>query len=323
MLQTIGVMEKGRFMPGRASKASVKQAEPQNREQTQELYDRGEQGFKIYAKGMEASAVEKARFMLFVKPSAIAEMGCGNGTVLELLSQNFPDSKIVGVDISDTMLEMAGKREYTNGNVDIKKGDATQKIFDDASLDTIVFCSIMHEIYTYNGYDRKKVEQTLKNAAKMLKNNGRIIIRDGVMCENDIVYMKFRNKKTEEKFRRFAEEFGPHKIRYHEEKGMVRLARNDAREFMSKYMYGANWDIEVKEQFGFYNLEQYRQVLEKHGFRIIEAYSYLIPWLKETHYSKDIELYKKADGGFVPVEYPDSTMILVGEKIGKDEGVAK
>ncbi|MBT7902344.1 methyltransferase domain-containing protein [Candidatus Woesearchaeota archaeon] len=278
-------------------------------------YDRGQAGYFAYAAGMDASMQEKAKFLPYVKEGLILEMGCGNGTVLELLSAYSQNSQIVGVDISDKMLQLAGEREYPNPNIDLQKGDVSDLIAEPGSVDSIVFCSIMHEVYSYDGYSLGAVDQTLETSAKMLSPGGRLIIRDAPKTSDESVYLRFKNLKTHKKFVKFANDFGPYKIDYDYDGEMVRVKENDSREFLSKYIYEQNWDIEVMEQFGVYTVEEWRSQLQAHGFRVVGVQSYLIDWLKKTHYEKDVDMFQKKNGIWVPKEYPDSTMILVGEKI--------
>ena len=66
---------------------------------------RGTRGYDVYAAGMEASAADKAKLLHFVRPGIIADLGCGSGTVLELLRRKFRKSQLVGVDFSPEMIE--------------------------------------------------------------------------------------------------------------------------------------------------------------------------------------------------------------------------
>ncbi|MBW3000586.1 methyltransferase [Candidatus Woesearchaeota archaeon] len=290
----------------------------QDNNQNNEIYDRGEEGFKVYAKGMDGSQKEKAKILPYIKKGKIAEMGCGNGAVLEILSTAFQKSEICGIDISDAMLEISMKRNYKHDNVIISKGDVREKTFGNNSLDTIIYCSTLHEVYSYSGYDKKVLRKTIQNTYEMLKPGGRLIIRDGVKPENQIVYMGFNNKKTKEKFKRFAKEFGPYEIPYIWERDKAKLRSEDAMEFLSKYIYDINWDIEVKEQFGVYTKKEYADELKKLGFKVICNKSYLIKWLRVTHYEKDVKLYTKNNNKFKPRGFPHSTVIIVGEKPKED-----
>ena len=94
----------------------------------------------------------------------------------------------------------------------------------------------------------------------------------------------------------------------------VQVARRDAMEFLSKYIYDVNWKYEVKEQFGVFNLVGWVEEMRKVGLKVIHNESYLIDWLRVTHWEKDVRMEVKNGDGFEQTEYPHSTMIVVGEK---------
>jgi S-adenosylmethionine-diacylgycerolhomoserine-N-methlytransferase len=49
-------------------------------------------------------------------PSRILEVGCGTGRNLVALARRFPQAEITGVDLSDTMLEIAGHKTASFGS---------------------------------------------------------------------------------------------------------------------------------------------------------------------------------------------------------------
>lgn len=130
---------------------------------------RGSRGYEVYAAGMEASAADKARILRFVCPGVIADLGCGTGTVLELLRRKFRKSQLVGVDLSPEMIERCRKRFP---GAELRRHDIVLPLFDDASMDTIILCSIMHEVFSYKGYDYQAVRQTLRHGAEALRPGG-------------------------------------------------------------------------------------------------------------------------------------------------------
>src|SRR5687767_7086553 len=127
---------------------------------------RGRRGYEVYAKGMEASAADKAKLLKFVRPGAVADLGCGTGTVLELLRRKYRKSQFVGVDLSPEMVERSSKRFP---GTEILCQDISEPIFAQASLDTVVLCSIMHEVFSYKGYDYSAVRKTLFHCADALR----------------------------------------------------------------------------------------------------------------------------------------------------------
>jgi SAM-dependent methyltransferase len=183
-------------------------------------------------------------------------------------------------------------------------------------VDTIVLCSILHEVFTYKGYDYDAVRRTLRHAAKALRPGGRILLRDGVKpAKEESVYLRFLRDGVREKFRRFAREFGSSEVAWKEVDGRTRVARRDAMEFLTKYLYDKNWRFEVKEHFGVLTLEDWGRELRAAGLRVVHAESYLIDWLRDTHWEKDFRLERRAGGRWASADWPHSTMLVAAERL--------
>ncbi len=276
------------------------------------LPHRGSRGFRVYAEGMEASAGEKARLLPFVKPGVIVDLGCGVGTVLVLLRKEYPKSRLVGVDLSPEMIERCRERVP---DAELRRHDVRLRLFDDGSIDTFVLCSVLHEVYSYNGYDTGAVRDTLRSCADALKPGGRLVLRDGVRPHlDDEVYLSFLNEGTRSAFLRFAREFRTDGIPWEEAEGRVRVSRPDAMEFLTKYFYEANWKYEVKEQFGVFTLQGWVEEVRRVGLRPVHFESYLIEWLRRNRWERDLRLEVRDGAGHAPAGWPDSTMIVVGQK---------
>ena len=273
---------------------------------------RGHKGTDVYAAGMEASAYDKAKLLRFVRAGVIAELGCGSGAMLELLRQKFPNSHVMGADLSEEMVRRC--RERFPG-MEIRRHDITVRLFDEKTVDTVILCSVLHEVYSYNDYDLDPVRQVLRFSAEALHPGGRLIVRDGLKpSREDNVYMTFLNPSVKEKFLRFTREFGPGPVTWNWLGERAHLTRRDAMEFLSKYIYDANWKYEVMEVFGVFPLEGWVGAVERTGLRVIHRESYLIDWLRVNHYEKDVRLEVRRGQRFVRTDYPHSTMILVAEK---------
>lgn len=198
--------------------------------------------YAVYSAGMDASMhVKEADIFPHVLPGKIVDKGCGTGALLVRLSEQFPDSEIVGMDLSRQLLLQSERKFFPNHNVAVVKGNIIENRFKAGSLSTVIFSSVMHEIYSYNGYDRDQVRKTLANTRLELRTGGRIIIRDGIKpaslakgstsepsgaapkgimmpnlgkkkteepgSESDMVWMRCADAATEERFRLFAREF--------------------------------------------------------------------------------------------------------------------
>jgi SAM-dependent methyltransferase len=261
---------------------------------------------------MEASAGDKARLLEYVRAGVIAELGCGSGTVLELLRRAFPGSTLIGVDLNEEMLRRC--RERFPG-VEIRRGDMAGRNFDDGSLDTVVACSVMHEVFSYKRFDYGAVRAAIANSVRALRKGGRLVIRDGVKpAVEEAVYLTFLNETARGKFIRFSKEFGSSEVVWREVDGRVQVARRDAMEFLTKYLYDVNWAHEVKEHFGVFTLRQWVDEFREAGLAVVHEESYLIPWLRDTHWAKDVRLEVRAGGAYSAGEWPHSTMLVVGEK---------
>jgi len=281
--------------------------------------------FKVYSAGMDASLGVKIEDICpHVKPGKIVDKGCGTGTLLVHLSTLFPESEIVGMDLSSELLRTSEGQYYANHNVAVVRGNIIHQRFAPGSVSTIVFSSVIHEVFSYNGYDRDQVRLALTNARTELELGGRVIIRDGIKSSyQGKVWMRC-DAETEERFRRFAREFKnksskpgvefvEHRIG---DETWFFLDMHGANEFLSKKDYLANWAMEVNEEFGVWTLEEWKVEFAKLGYRVRECRSYLNPWIRDNRYSNHVWLH--ADDGGKPGEalpYPDTTAIIVAEAV--------
>ena len=62
---------------------------------------------------------------------SILELGCGTGRLTHLLLQQFPDCKIVAIDISKEMIKRADVSLSTESNIELLVGDAEILVHDD------------------------------------------------------------------------------------------------------------------------------------------------------------------------------------------------
>jgi SAM-dependent methyltransferase len=314
--------------PGAARVFRKHRLEPRLRELFSDvlLTDDGElstgRDFRVYAAGMDASVRIKLEDIVpHVVPGRIADKGCGTGLLLVHLSELFPTSQIVGMDLSRELLRLAESQHYPNQNVSIVRGDIAKQHFRAGTLGTAIFSSVMHELYSYNGYDREVVRRALRNTFAELQPGGHIIIRDGVAPTPRRVWMRC-DAETEERFRRFARDFKGKSsqpgLRFTERVVRGRhwfgLTLHGANEFLSKKDYLENWAIEVNEEFGVFTLAGWRRELRAAGFRVTESRSYLNSWILKNRYRGRAWLH--ADDGGRPAEaipFPDTTAVIIGE----------
>lgn len=144
-----------------------------------------------YLDTMNAARSDKSRMIDFVMPGLVVEVGPGGGVVLDLLEARFGAGRVVGLDASTAVVEALQKRKTLEGKRwEIEHGDAFElaEIFGQGTVTTVVFCSVLHEIFSYvpwgeppRRFQLGSVDAIVAAAFRALAPGGRVVIRDGVM----------------------------------------------------------------------------------------------------------------------------------------------
>jgi SAM-dependent methyltransferase/nicotinamide mononucleotide adenylyltransferase len=279
--------------------------------------DDGELGlhrnFETYGAQMDASLVQKVEDLLpWVKPPRVVDKGCGTGKLLVELSRRFPGASLVGVDLSREFLRRSDENTYAGGDVQLLAGDAAEQQLPDGSADTIIFSSIMHEIYSYSGYDRDRVRHALAGAARELAPAGRILVRDGVSPGRRPVELELLDEPTEAAFDRFAREFKHGQGAAHErlDRTRVRISAHLANEFLCKKDYAANWDIEVHEEYGAFTVDEWRSAMAEAGLRVLALRAYVNEWIRANRYQDHVKVTELNGSAW----WPATNVVVVAEK---------
>lgn len=283
-------------------------------------YDRLNNEEKYLATMNDAQTSTKKSIADYVVGEKVVDVGSGGGVMLDLLEEKFPEKMVMGTDISENVLKVLNDKKENEGHTWITK---KHNFVDEAlpeKVDTIIFSSILHEIYSYsdigNGkFDIQSVKNALINAYDSLNRGGRIVIRDGVktpFCNRLTVALK--TDEALDFFKNFCNDFkGLQEINRDVEISerqhigyTVKADVNFMREFLFTYTWGTeSYSHEVQEQFGYFTLDQFQQFFKAIGAKIIEAKEFL-----EDGYFKHLSetvVLPKAD-------YPASNCIVVIEK---------
>jgi SAM-dependent methyltransferase len=299
-----------------------------------------DKGLNIYAQGMSNSAPDKARIVEHIQPGSVLEIGCGNGVVLKLAADQLkPDGSKpwVGVDMNAKLLSMAAK-DLEGWPVTLLRADMRRResflntLRPYGGFDNIIFSSTLHEIYSEEfmaqlngprtGAERTdtKDEQTAEHMAwgaimvainmarKLLAPGGRIIIRDGIQPAPEQLKVKFQTEFGETQFYKFVDDY-PRFIHYREfshSHGTVYVDAVDLFEFMTKYFYLENWEVEVNEVFGWTSEEQFKVQFQGSSLQHFEAYT--IPWLADK-WAGDFEVKSIIDE---PYCFPSTFLAVIG-----------
>ena len=276
--------------------------------------------FDTYGTQMDASLSQKLADMLpYIRPGCIVDKGCGTGMLLVALSHRYPESELVGVDLSREFLRRSDQNHYGSEQVTLVQGNVMDPNVAPGSATTVVLSSVMHEVYSYSDYALESVHHTLRSAASDLAIGGHLVIRDGLRPELETVRMQFLDAKTDARFRRFAKEFergagAPHRVLAPDR---VELSSHYANEFLCKKNYVENWAIEVHEVYGVLTLSGWRRALEAAGFEVVTVHGILNPWIVSHRYEGSVRLTNEADE---PLPWPRTNFVAVGRRRARVDG---
>ncbi|WP_019501274.1 class I SAM-dependent methyltransferase [Pseudanabaena sp. PCC 6802] len=100
----------------------------------------------------------------------ILDVACGTGELERLLLATYPQVKLVGVDISEQMLEIARSKFTARNNIEFLKASAIALPFPNASFDIVVTSSAFH-------YFEHPIP-ALQEIRRVLRSNGTAIVLD-------------------------------------------------------------------------------------------------------------------------------------------------
>lgn len=261
---------------------------------------------------MNKSIGDKERMIEWIEGKKVLDAGCGSGVLTHSLFNLGYDA--YGIDLSMLSFKQMKERNLANRFVHGNLLDMSL-YFGENEFDTIIFSSVLHEVYSYNGFNLQDIEGTLRNAMRILKKGGRIIIRDGVENINRhqkrIIRFKDLNDVLflTEYMRRFKGRNVPicRKI----DKLTYEMYVNDAMEFLYTYTWGwESFDREVQEQYGVMSLNEYMDLAQNIGGELLHAEQYLQSGY-ELNLRHKIEFF---DSEMNHMRIPNSNMLLIIEK---------
>lgn len=289
-----------------------------------DAYDRfhNEEG---YLADMNQTADYKKIILDYIVGQKVIDIGPGGGVLLDLMEERMPDITPIGIDISTNVVEALNRKKQLEGRSwEVIQGDALnlKEYVEPGSIDTVIFSSILHELYSYISFNGNKfnpdtIAAALRSAFDVLAVGGRIIIRDGIMTEPSLQKRKIRFLKNDGMLwlERYRKDFAGRTIEFemlsdHE----VLMPVNDAMEFLYTYTWGEEAYVhEVQEQFGYFTLSIYRDFISStlgERAKIVVSREYLQAGYTEALADK-IQI---ADETGQEVSLPNSTCFIVIEK---------
>lgn len=266
----------------------------------------GSRNYSAYAYGMGNNEIIDLKYRDIawaIRPGRIVDEGCADGRLLERIAADFPDSDLIGIEITGEFIARALERQragaFGGSFVHFHQRNITQPLFQPDSIDTTICNSTLHELWSYNDGE-KTVRAYLAEKFRQTRPGGRLLIRDvvGPMQKERAVFLWLNDAdgsndephtafatsaglaahleqlSTHARFLRFARDFhspidattpidGPGG------KGFL-LPLADAVEFITKKDYTANWASEMHERFAFWDFDEWKAALAEAGFRVLE-----------------------------------------------------
>ena len=157
-----------------------------------------ERNYFTYAVGMGHKNLIDLKYQdikEMVVQGKIADEGCADGALIAYLAKDFPDSDIIGIEITSEFmarcLERQRSGEFGDTFVHFHQRNLLDPIFKDNSIDTTICNSTTHEIWSY-GKREESLRGYIEKKYKQMRSGGHLVIRDVVGPENkgQEVYMQ-------------------------------------------------------------------------------------------------------------------------------------
>lgn len=145
----------------------------QDRPKVLRTYSRLAPVYELWARLTESRARRRVLELAEVRDGeSVLEIAVGTGVQLAALARRDPSGRIVGVELSDGMLERAG-RELAGaglGNVELRKADALNLPFPDAAFDLVV------NSYMLDLLPLEEIPIALLEMKRVLRPGGRLVL---------------------------------------------------------------------------------------------------------------------------------------------------
>jgi SAM-dependent methyltransferase len=116
-------------------------------------------------------------------PGRIIDEGCADGALLARIARDFPDSDLIGVDLSAEMLARAAERrragDFSGCFAFFRQHNLMKPLPLRSPVDTVICNSTLHELYSYAG-GADAVRRYLRMKHAQLRMGGRLVARDVV-----------------------------------------------------------------------------------------------------------------------------------------------
>jgi ubiquinone/menaquinone biosynthesis C-methylase UbiE len=299
--------------------------------------------YEKYFAGMNASMQQKIALTTAHFPSRgkIADMGSGSGSGTFDLARLYEDLNVIGIDINPVTVDYSNKK-FQAKNLKYIVGDIAEKILENDSLEGILNSSVLHHVTSFNEYDIRQISKTLDNQVAQLKTGGVLIIRDFVVPDeaekpvcldlptNDgNLTGEIPELSTAALFKIFARDFRSslnmsksflYKTFKSPQENFLRFQTTlrYATEFVLRKDYRRDWATELIEEYTYYSQIDFENSFRRKNLRIVVSMPLWNPWIVSNRF---VDKFYLSDSEENPLTYPPTNFLIVGEKVGKNDGV--
>ena len=230
---------------------------------------------ELYYERMKRSVGDKIKLIDYIleKHSTsdifnILDVGAGGGDLSVEIAKMFPNANIHQIENHPQAL----KRLKLNGCKNIHKVNLLENNFSnyiDEKFDVIICSAIIHEIYSYSSQRENSVKVFFINLEKLMKDNGVILIRDGVKPESGTITFS-TDKENYNNLKKYVDKFNnesPFVINKTLE-GIKPLGKSfvtdkqTMTEFLFTYTWGPDsWEREVREYYSWMDIHILESVI--------------------------------------------------------------
>ena len=292
-----------------------------------------------YYTRMAAGASDKAKLLAFLpKTGHVLDVGAGGGDLSALILDQCPGLAVTALDNDEASLARlrAMQKEYPGRFRVVNTrfpSEECRKELDGYRFDAVIFCSVLHEIFSYPGptgetFSEDNVFAAVHLAADFLKPGGVLLIRDGVRSgRSSSVIVRYKDEAFRALAKRFETEFQGFPVE------IIHASFGDVMPYdtMVELLYTCTWGEqsfprEVQEWYSFAPLDQWERWAKLWFFscrlQLIHSEKYLQPGYTEALADKVIVLGRmRPDDGTGTTQkpkilkFPASNSIIVFQKV--------
>ena len=230
-----------------------------------------------YLDDMKHSVVDKLFFAAIVQPDIIVDYGCADGAVLRSYRRMFPDTDLIGYDISKDMIRRARNTPKDAGTRDIIFTDDWSNVQNSIKIGNykspaILLSSVFHEARTYltdkQFNDFWKLRTFNHGIFRYVIIRDMMVSRDTHKQSDPLTVARIRSTYSKDLILDWEDVWGS--INDH----------HSLIHFLLTYRYKENWYRELNEDYLPVDCENFMAMLPD-SYRMVYFDHYVLPFLRE------------------------------------------